>query len=145
MRRRATELGVANRLILPGWQHDARSLLSGFDVFILPSIYEGFPFAILEAMAAGLACVVSDVDGVAEAVINGETGFVCLPNASDVWVSRIRSLLDDEKLRNRLGTLGFARYQEQFSLEAMARKTVTVYRNVLASSGLGNESPVCRS
>lgn len=138
MRRRAEELGVADRLVLPGWQHNARSFLSGFDAFILPSLYEGFPFAILEAMAAGLPCVVSHVDGVAEAVVDGDTGFVCPVNDTETWLARLRSVLDDPGLRTKMGASALARYQENFSLEVMASKTVAVYRNVIASSSVGN-------
>jgi glycosyltransferase involved in cell wall biosynthesis len=134
LRQNATELGVADRLVLPGWHHEARSLLCGFDVFVLPSIYEGFPLAILEAMAAGLPCVVSDVDGVAEAVVDGETGFVCPPNATQMWLERIHRYADDSALRERAGTLAAARYRERFSLEAMARNTARVYASVCATT-----------
>ncbi len=134
LRQKATELGVADRLVLPGWQHDARSLLCGFDLFVLPSIYEGFPLAILEAMAAELPCVVSDVDGVAEAVVDGETGFVCPPNATEMWLERIRRYADDSVLRERAGTLAAARYRERFSLEAMARNTARVYASGCATT-----------
>ena len=130
LQQRATEFGVSDRLVLPGWQHDARSMLCGFDLFVLPSIYEGFPLAILEAMAAGLPCVVSDVDGVAEAVVDGETGFVCPPNATEMWLERIRRYAADPALRERAGTLAAARYRERFSLAAMAGNTARVYASV---------------
>jgi glycosyltransferase involved in cell wall biosynthesis len=130
LQQKAVDLGVADRLVLPGWQHDARSYLCGFDIFVLPSIYEGFPLAILEAMAAGLPCVVSDVDGVAEAVVDGETGLVCPPNATEIWLERIRRYTADSATRARAGTLAAARYRELFSLEAMARKTAGVYASV---------------
>jgi glycosyltransferase involved in cell wall biosynthesis len=132
LRQKATELGVADRLVLPGWQHDARSSLCGFDLFVLPSIYEGFPLAILEAMAAGLPCVVSDVDGVAEAVVDGETGFVCPPNATEMWLERIRRYAANSPLRERAGIQAAARYRERFSLEAMATNTARVYASVCA-------------
>src|SRR5262249_20757357 len=99
LRQSAAALGVADRLILPGWQHNARASMVAFDLFVLPSRYEGFPFAILEAMAAGLPCVVSDVDGVAEAVVDGQTGYVCPPNALDVWLDRIRRFVADSDQR----------------------------------------------
>jgi len=134
LRQKATELKVADRLVLPGWLHDARSYLCAFDVFVLPSIYEGFPLAILEAMAAGLPCVVSDVDGVAEAVIDGETGFVCPPNATETWLERIGRYAADPALRERAGTRGATRYRERFSLEAMARSTAEVYASVCATT-----------
>ena len=130
LRQAAIAAGVAERIILPGWQHDARSYLAGFDLFVLPSLYEGFPFAILEAMAAALPCVVSNVDGVSEAVVDGETGFVCPPNATEIWLERIRYYLANPDARSRAGSLGYARYAEHFSLAAMARKTVNAYQEV---------------
>lgn len=129
----ATALGVADRVILPGWQRNARSFLSGFDVFVLPSVYEGFPLAILEAMAAGLPCVVSDVDGIAEAVVDGQTGFVCPPNATEIWLDRITKYLGDTAARERSGTLASTNYRKHFSLEAMVRKTTDVYYELMAS------------
>ncbi len=134
LQQKASELGVADRLVLPGWQHDARSMLCAFDLFVLPSIYEGFPLAILEAMAAALPCVVSDVDGVAEAVVDGETGFVCPPNATEMWLERIDRYATNPALRERAGTLAAARYRERFSLEAMARNTARVYTSVCATT-----------
>jgi glycosyltransferase involved in cell wall biosynthesis len=133
MEEKAAALGVADRMHLLGWQHNATSFLCGFDIFVLPSIYEGFPFAILEAMAAGLPCVVSDVDGVAEAVVDGQTGFVCPPNSLELWVSRIQTYLGDPGARQRAGMMASVRYREHFSLESMARKTVDVYFDVLTN------------
>jgi glycosyltransferase involved in cell wall biosynthesis len=130
LRQSAAASNVSERVILPGWQHNARSYLAGFDLFVLPSLYEGFPFAILEAMSAGLPCVVSNVDGVAEAVVDGETGFVCLPNAIENWLERIRYYLANPMARSQAGLKGQARYTEHFSLEAMTRKTVNAYQRV---------------
>jgi glycosyltransferase involved in cell wall biosynthesis len=133
LRESASTLGVADRLILPGWQHNARASMSGFDLFVLPSLYEGFPFAILEAMAAGLPCVVSDVDGVGEAVVDGESGYVCPPNATDVWLDRIRRYLADSDQRRQAALRAGARYAENFSLEVMARKTADIYYSLVQS------------
>src|SRR5262249_39754305 len=131
LRESASTLGVADRLVLPGWQHNARAFMSGFDLFVLPSLYEGFPFAILEAMAAGLPCVVSDVDGVAEAVVDGQTGYVCRPNALDVWLDRIRRYLADSEQRRQAGRRALDCYNERFSLEVMSRKTATIYYSLV--------------
>ena len=132
----AARLGVGDRLILPGWQQNARSCLPGFDLFVLPSLYEGFPLAILEAMAAGVPCVVSDVDGIAEAVVDGETGFICPPGDTGIWLERIRRYLQAPELRELTGRSALARYQAHFSLEMMAAKTVDVYRQACATRGV---------
>jgi glycosyltransferase involved in cell wall biosynthesis len=75
----AAELGVADRLHVTGWTDDARRHLPAFDVFALPSRWEGMPLVILEAMHAGLPVVASDVGSVAESVRDGETGYVAPP------------------------------------------------------------------
>jgi glycosyltransferase involved in cell wall biosynthesis len=130
MRKCAAEHGLTDRVLLAGWQHDVRSMMAGFDVFVLPSLYEGFPFAILEAMAAGLPTIASDVDGVGEAVADGQTGFLCRPNDADQWLGRIAAFLDDPGARLRCGKAAALRHREEFSLEAMAQKTAEIYRRV---------------
>lgn len=130
----ADRLGVGQRLHIDGWRSDARSRLAGFDVFVLPSRYEGFPFAILEAMAAGLPCIVSDVDGNREAIIDGECGLLCRAGDREQWLSRITGLIANDPERNKLGQAARQRYLECFSLEAMARGTQEVYRAVIAGA-----------
>jgi glycosyltransferase involved in cell wall biosynthesis len=123
--------GVADRVLLPGWQDNARAAMAGFDIFILPSLYEGFPFAILEAMAAGLPAVVSDVDGVGEAVVDGQTGFLCRPNDIGQWLGRLKTCVEDADVRAHYGQVAASRHRNEFSLEAMARKTAQIYRRVV--------------
>jgi glycosyltransferase involved in cell wall biosynthesis len=124
---RTRELGLTDRVHLDGWRTDARRRLSGFDIFVLPSLYEGFPFAVLEAMAAGLPCVVSDVDGTREAAAQGRTGWLCPSRAQDEWLARLSELVSDPGARARMGEAGRARVEGSFSLEAMARGTAAVY------------------
>jgi len=133
LRKRAAELGVSERVVLPGWQHNARSLLAGFDIFVLPSLYEGFPLAILEAMAARLPCIGSDVDGVGEAVIDGQTGFLCPPDNLELWTKRLSNLVIDETARHHFGQAAAVRHRQEFSLEAMARKTASIYELLACS------------
>ncbi len=128
---RARELGLTGRVHIDGWRTDARQRLVGFDAFILPSVYEGFPFAVLEAMAAGLPCVVSDVDGVREAVVEGETGWLCPSRATDVWTARLNKLVTELETRTRMGEAGRRRAEHSFSLESMARGTVAVYETAI--------------
>jgi glycosyltransferase involved in cell wall biosynthesis len=124
---RINELGLAGRVHLDGWRNDARQRMTGFDIFLLPSLYEGFPFAVLEAMAAGLPCVASDVDGTREAVDNGVTGWLCPSRAQVEWLSRLNELVADPEQRVRMGEAGRRRVEESFSLDSMARGTAAVY------------------
>ncbi len=124
--------GVAARLHLDGWREDARARMAGFDAFILPSIYEGFAFAVLEAMAAGLPCVASDVDGTREAIVDGQTGCLCPVNDINTWADRVGDLAASATLRTQMGQAGRDRWREHFSLESMTLGTLDVYRKVIA-------------
>lgn len=127
-------LALADRVRLTGWCDDAPQRLAALDLFLLPSQYEGLPLAILEAMAAGLPCVVSDVDGVREAVLDGTTGRLCRFNNQPDWLAALQPLIADADARARLGAAARQRYHQHFSLDAMARETVNVYRAVLGSA-----------
>src|SRR5439155_6398546 len=70
----AAELGILDRLVITGVRRDVASLLRTFDVFVLSSRWEGLPRVVLEAMAARVPVVATDVDGVGEVVIDGESG-----------------------------------------------------------------------
>ena len=123
--------GVQDRVHLAGWQQDARRLMSGFDLFLLPSLYEGFPFSILEAMSAGLTCVVSDVDGTRDAIDSGNTGYLCPVNNLEAWVSTIQKLVEDQSARHEIGQAARAKFVTEFSLQAMATRTTAVYASVI--------------
>ncbi|HEX5147113.1 MAG TPA: glycosyltransferase family 4 protein [Conexibacter sp.] len=131
----AAQLGVADRLVVTGWTAQARAHLPGFDVFALPSGWEGMPLVILEAMHAGLPVVASDVGSVAEAVRDGETGYVVAPDDETTLRARLAALLGDADLRARLGGRGRELAAERFTDEAMARRYEAVYGDVLAGRG----------
>lgn len=127
------EANLGDRFHLLGWQPNASSLLGGFDLFALPSLYEGLPLALLEAMSAGLPCVVSDVDGTRDAIEHGKTGFLCPVNDLDAWTKTCQALIDSPALRHPIGQAALQRYEKEFSVEAMAARTVEVYREVVGS------------
>ena len=126
-----SQSGLESRVVLDGWQADASARLAGFDIFILPSLYEGLPLAMLEAMAAGLPCVVSNVDGTRDAIRDGETGYLCPVNDTNAWTSSLMSLIGDEEARKRVGNCARTTHQDSFSVEAMAKGTVAVYEDVI--------------
>jgi glycosyltransferase involved in cell wall biosynthesis len=131
MERLASQKGVKSRLHIDGWKNDARSRLSAFDAFFLPSRFEGFPLAILEAMAAGVPCVVSDVDGNVESVRHEETGLVLPLDDLPAWGQAVAGLAVDERMRDRYAEAGRRRYEEHYSVESMTRQTVNLYRKAL--------------
>lgn len=129
----AAELGVGERLVVTGWTADARRHLPTFDVFALPSLWEGMPLVILEAMHAGLPVVASDVGSVAEAVADGETGYVVAAGDEQALCERLARLLADAPLRERLGARARTVAADCFTAEAMARRYEAVYTDVLAT------------
>src|SRR5688500_16637156 len=103
-------------------------LLAGADVFVSPSWAESFPYNVLEAMAAGLPVVATDVGGTAEAVEHGVTGVVVPPQDPGALTEAISGLLDDPERASRLGEAGRRRVDEQFGIERMIAGTLDVYR-----------------
>lgn len=127
----ARRLGIQERVAFLGERRDIPELLSQNHVFVLATNWEGFPLSILEAMRAGLPVVSTDVGGVREAIIPGETGFVLPDNDPQTWCACLQSLLDSPALRQRLGDAARARYESLFTLSGMARQTLAVYRSIV--------------
>jgi glycosyltransferase involved in cell wall biosynthesis len=132
LERMARELEVADRLTITGWVADAPSHLSEFDVFALPSRWEGMPLGILEAMHAGLPVVATDVGSVAEVVGDGDTGYVVRSEDPAALEDRLLRLLDAPALRARMGEQGQALARERYTDTAMARRYEDVYERMLS-------------
>ena len=131
LERQAADLGVTGNVRLAGHRPDARLLLDAADVFVLPSVNEAMPLALLEAMDAGLPVVATRVFGSAEIVDDGEVGLLVRPGDSDALESALARLLADPELRRRYTESGQRRYQEGFTSARMAADTLGVYRRVL--------------
>jgi len=127
LRRLAAELDVEDRVHLLGLRDDVDRLLAAADLFVQPSRSEGLPLAVLEAMGAGLPVVATRVGGMGEAIVEGETGLLVEPGQPDRLADALRTLLDDEALRRRMGQAARARAQAEFSVETMARRYLALY------------------
>lgn len=126
----AKDLGISDFVRLDGWRDDVSSCLLGLDVFLMPSRFEGMPLALLEAMAAGLCCCASDVDGITEAIDHGISGYLCPPQNLERWCGQIEALVGDPILRAAIGNRAREVARRQFGIESMARDTVKVYEDV---------------
>lgn len=131
MEARIEALGLKHRVILDGWRDDAPRRLSGVDLFVLPSLYEGLPLVVLEAMSASLPILASQADGIEEAVTHDHCGYVLPVNDAPAWLSAIQRLLEDEATRQRLAVNARQAYVDRFSTAAMAAATLRVYQSVL--------------
>lgn len=116
-----------------GRRDDVERLLAAGDVFLLVSDREGLPFALLEAMAAGLVPVVSAGHAAEDAV--GEAGIAVAPGDAAGLVDALRALVGSAELRRKLGAAARARIAERFSVQSMLRSTGDLYQAVLEGRG----------
>lgn len=131
--RRVDELGLSDKVAFWGSRKDIPELLATAQVFVLSSKWEGFPLTILEAMRAGLPVIASDVGGVKEAVVDGETGFLVPRQDAYTMRSRLETLIECPSLRQEFGKAGRERYERLFTLEKMVEDTMGVYEEALSS------------
>ena len=116
---------------LPGARADVPAIMSKFDVFILPSLAEGISNTILEAMAAGLPVVATDVGGNGDLVSNGTTGQIIASQNPEEMALAIRDYIEQPTLALSQGEAGKKLATENFSLDTMVEKYTTVYHSVL--------------
>ncbi len=126
----AKEFGVSDRLRITGWRNDARAFLGAADVVVLPSLWEGFPLAALEALQAGAAFVVSDAPGLREWIDNEETALVVAVDDSRATATAISRLLEEPSLALRLGNSA-AEFGKEFTLARMVAEHFALYADVL--------------
>jgi glycosyltransferase involved in cell wall biosynthesis len=127
--RRLDELRIASRVILTGLRRDIPELMATFDVFVLSSLWEGLPRVLPQAMASGLPIVCTEADGSAEAVCEGENGFLTPRGQPDVLAAHVLNLLADEQLRREMGENGRFRAPE-FGAVKMVQDIDRLYRRL---------------
>ena len=135
------DLGLSEVVRFTGRVEGVGPILATLDVFVVTSIFEGgVSMSVLEAMAAGLPVVTTAAGGVAEAVQDGETGFVVARDGergalAAALAERAAALLADEDLRRRMGAAGAARVRDLFLAERTAARTLRAYERCLAGRG----------
>lgn len=128
--RRLRELGLEDEIILTGYvpDEDLPALYSAADLFVYPSLYEGFGLPVLEAMACGAPVITSNVSSLPE--VAGEAALLVDPTSVEELVAATRSVLESKELRDELRAKGF-KQAAKFSWETTARETLSVYESVL--------------
>jgi glycosyltransferase involved in cell wall biosynthesis len=129
------EATVPGRVLFAGHRNDVPALLPAFDVFCLPSDFEGLPFALLEAMATGRPIVVTDVQGSGEAIADGVHGLVVPPGAPEPVAGAIVRLASDPELAENLGRHAKARFFAEFTAGPMIDRTIDLYVELLCRAG----------
>lgn len=130
-RKLARAAGVEDRVLFLGQRGDVPEILQSSEIFVLNSRSEGMSNALLEALAAGLPCIATDVGGNPELVRDGENGFLVPPKQPAPLSRALAVLLGDPDLRSRMGARSRQRAVEEYSLEAMVRRTEAIYDGVL--------------
>jgi glycosyltransferase involved in cell wall biosynthesis len=131
LRREAQRLGLEGRLLFLGERKDAASFMALFDVFVLPSLWEGLPFVLVEAAAWGKPIVATAVDGVPEILEDGKTGLLVPPKDPSALAEAVIRLLKDKKEAHRLGETARALVPPRFPLRRMVDQTQNLYLDVL--------------
>ena len=101
------------------------------DIFVFPSIKEGFGLVVAEAMACGLPVVASDNTSLPEVIINGQTGYLAKTSDVNDWVKKIEILVKNPKKRENMAINSVKVIRDKFSWEKVADKTINVYEMLL--------------
>jgi len=131
LEKRARDLGLSGKVLFAGYREDAARHLPLFDVFALPSLTEGQPVTILEAMRAGTPVIAGAVGDIPEILEGGKAGLLVEKGDVPSLARAIETLLGDEVKRGALSRRARDRVPERFGSPAMARAYVKVYRDVL--------------
>jgi glycosyltransferase involved in cell wall biosynthesis len=129
LRERAAQLDPLGRIHFVGQQDDMPRVLAALDVFVLPSLYEGLPFAVLEAMSTARPIVATSVDGTAEVIADGQNGLLAPPGQSEPLAAAIARMLADPQLRARFGEAARATATADFSQGQMLERTFALYES----------------
>jgi glycosyltransferase involved in cell wall biosynthesis len=132
----AAELNIGHFVRFLGLRADVPEVLAACDLFTLPSIQEGFPMVILEALAAGKAVIASEVGAIPDAIRHGATGLLVPPGDADALASALCLLIEDEGVRRRLGQRGRQFVREAYDFERTVGQYDNLYQRVLGEAGM---------
>jgi glycosyltransferase involved in cell wall biosynthesis len=125
------QYGLQSNVVLAGQHSDMPGVYAAMDVFVLPSLNEGLPMTILEAMAASKPVIATRVGAIPSLIKHGDTGLLVDPRDADGLRDAIANLLSDSELCGRLGAAGHEWVSQNYTSEVMALKYRQMYEEVL--------------
>lgn len=123
----ADELNIRDRVSFLGARSDICEFLTAIDVFVMPSLWEGQPIALLEALASGKPCIASDVDGIPEIITDGVNGYLVEPRDIDKLASMMNATIEDPDLLERFSNCGVSAISPKFLAHNMAMAIAGIY------------------
>lgn len=126
----AAEQGLAERVRFLGWKSRVDEYIGAFDVFCMTSRWEALPMVLLEVMEHGKAVVSTDVGGVREVIVDGEGGILVAPESPEAVAGALVRLIEDRKLRARMGAYNRRRRRELFGVARMIGEYADLYRRL---------------
>ncbi len=130
LKTRVNELNLNNNILFLGHRTDIPELLHSFDVFVLPSLYEGLPLCLLESMAAGTPVIATDVYGNNEIIKHNETGFLVPPRDPESMANAITELLGNVRDMQRFANAGRQLVEEKYDLRKVCDNYRALYRSI---------------
>ena len=136
LQRLAVELAVERSCCFLGVREDIADILAAADVVVLPSLSEGFPFVLLEALAMGCPVVASRVNGIPELIENQKTGLLVPPRDPHALMVAIREVLSNPTAASKMGAEGRAVVRERFTVDRMVGNTTAIFDAALHDAGI---------
>ena len=127
---KARNLGLEHSVRFLGCRNDVPEFLSALDIYVLPSLWEGLPLALIEALAVGKPIVATSVGGNAEVVVDEVNGFLVAPREPVSLADALLRCIRDDRFRVAVSDVNRARFERCFSVEAMVRKHEQVYMSL---------------
>ena len=124
--------GMQAQIRVLGWRQDVAALLSGLDIFVLPSRWEGMPLAILEAMASSLPVIASDISGNRDLVSPGVDGILFDSDNDEQLVDGIMSLVNAAGMRDEMGVNARSKVLEHHQIHDRVERMAELYQSLLA-------------
>lgn len=124
-------LGIRKRVIFTGFRQDVFNIMRIFDLFVLSSLYEGLPLALLEAMSMGKPAVATQVGGIPEVIKDGLNGFLVPPRNPEALAEKIIQILQDHVLHSKMSQNAYQVVRKRFGIQEMVKRVEQVYSTVL--------------
>jgi glycosyltransferase involved in cell wall biosynthesis len=126
----AVAAGLGDKIVFAGFRRDIRNILSVIDLFVIPSLQEGFPMVTLEAMAMAKPIVATRIDGITEQITDGVEGILVPPKDPSALAQAISKIIDNKELALSFGAAARKRVEREFTVEKMVTETADLFSSL---------------